>query len=51
MKTKHSVIAVVLAWVWLAAVFSICGCATKPRPAESVLDTPEHHVQSGMKLI
>ncbi len=51
MKTKHSVIAVVLAGVWLATVFSICGCATKPRPAESVLDTPEHHVQSGMKLI
>ena len=51
MKTKYNVIAVVLAGVWLAAVFSICGCATKPRPSESVLDTPEHHVQSGMKLI
>jgi len=27
------------------------GCSPKPRAPESVLDTPEHHVTSGMKLL
>jgi tetratricopeptide (TPR) repeat protein len=37
--------------VWLAAIFSLQGCAPKVRAPESLLDTPEHHVQSGMKLL
>jgi tetratricopeptide (TPR) repeat protein len=51
MKTKHSLIAFILAGVWLAVTFCFFGCGPKPRPSESVLDTPEHHVQSGMKLM
>lgn len=51
MKTKHSVIAFVFAGVLLSVSLWFYGCAQKPRPSESVLDTPEHHVQSGMKLI
>jgi len=27
------------------------GCAPKARPPVSILDTPEHHVFSGMKLL
>ena len=51
MKTKHSSTTFVFAGVWLAVILCFCGCGPKPRPPESVLDTPEHHAQSGMKLI
>jgi hypothetical protein len=44
-------ITVALIGVWLTAIFFLQGCAPKPRAPESVLDTPEHHVQSGMKLL
>jgi hypothetical protein len=50
-KTKHKIVVLVLAGLWLSAIFSIQGCAPKVRPSESLLDTPEHHVQSGMKLL
>ncbi|UCG80392.1 MAG: hypothetical protein JSV60_10605 [Desulfobacterales bacterium] len=49
-KTKSKAIVVILTGVWLAAIFSQ-GCAPKVRAPESLLDTPEHHVQSGMKLL
>jgi Tfp pilus assembly protein PilF len=29
----------------------LTGCSPKPRMSESVLDTPEHHVSSGFKLL
>lgn len=51
MKTKHKVIVLVVTGIWLAAFFSLHGCAPKVRAPESLLDTPEHHVQSGMKLL
>ena len=51
MKTKHRMIIAVLIGVWLTAIFSLQGCAPKIRPPETLLDTPEHHVQSGMKLL
>jgi len=51
MKTKHKMIIPVLIGTWLTAIFILHGCAPKVRPAESLLDTPEHHVQSGMKLL
>ena len=51
MKTKHRMIIAALMGVWLAAIFSLQGCAPKVRAPESLLDTPEHHVQSGMKLL
>ena len=51
MKTKHKMIIAALMGVWLAAIFFLQGCAPKVRPPESLLDTPEHHVQSGMKLL
>jgi tetratricopeptide (TPR) repeat protein len=51
MKTKHKVIVLVVTGIWLAAFFSLQGCAPKVRAPESLLDTPEHHVQSGMKLL
>jgi len=50
-KTKHKMIVVVLSGIWLAAIFSLLGCAPKVRAPESLLDTPEHHVQNGMKLL
>lgn len=51
MKTKYKMMVLVIVGVWLTALFSLQGCAPKVRPSESVLDTPEHHVQSGMKLL
>ena len=51
MKTKHKMMVLVLMGVWLAVIFLFQGCVPKVRPSESVLDTPEHHVQSGMKLL
>ena len=51
MKTKHKMIIAALMGVWLGAIFSLQGCAPKVRAPESLLDTPEHHVQSGMKLL
>jgi tetratricopeptide (TPR) repeat protein len=51
MKTKHKMIIATLMGVWLAAILSLQGCAPKVRAPESLLDTPEHHVQSGMKLL
>ena len=50
-KTKHKIVVLVLTGIWLSAIFSIQGCAPKIRPSKSLLDTPEHHVQSGMKLL
>ena len=35
----------------MTAIFILQGCAPKVRAPESLLDTPEHHVQSGMKLL
>lgn len=35
----------------LPTVLSLHGCAPKPVPLVVTLDTPEHHVVSGMKLI
>ena len=37
--------------VFLFALFSLSGCSPKPRVPESILDTPEHHVSSGLKLL
>lgn len=37
--------------VLLATFFSLKGCAPKPVPLGVTLDTPEHHVLSGMKLL
>ena len=51
MRTKRKTIVVALIGVWLTAIFCIQGCAPKALPPESLLDTPEHHVQSGMKLL
>jgi tetratricopeptide (TPR) repeat protein len=50
-KTKRKTIVVALIGVWLTAIFFVQGCAPKVRPPESLLDTPEHHVQSGMKFL
>jgi tetratricopeptide (TPR) repeat protein len=51
MGTKHKMIIAALVGVLLTAIFFLQGCAPKVRAPESVLDTPEHHVQSGMKLL
>jgi tetratricopeptide (TPR) repeat protein len=37
--------------VWLAAIASLDGCAPRLGPLENALDTPQHHVRSGMKLL
>ncbi|MBW1740800.1 MAG: S-layer homology domain-containing protein [Deltaproteobacteria bacterium] len=51
MKIKHNIMIPILVGIWLTTIFSLQGCAPKVRPSESVLDTPEHHVHSGMKLL
>lgn len=51
MKIKYKIIALFLTGLWLISIFALQGCAPKTRPSESVLDTPQHHVQSGMKLL
>ncbi|HOG11938.1 MAG: hypothetical protein PHW80_09300 [Smithellaceae bacterium] len=42
---------VLFAIVLFSAVLLIAACGTKARQPESALDTPEHHVFTGMKLI
>jgi len=37
--------------VLFLGIFLSTGCSPKPRPPESILDTPEHHVSSGLKLL
>jgi len=37
--------------VFFLAACLLPGCSPKPRVSESVLDTPEHHVSSGLKLL
>jgi tetratricopeptide (TPR) repeat protein len=51
MKTKHTMIVLLVTGFWLTAILALHGCAPKVRAPESLLDTPEHHVQSGMKLL
>ena len=51
MKIRHKIMIVALTGVWLSATFFFQGCAPRARPSESLLDTPEHHVQSGMRLL
>ena len=43
----------VLAWtgIFFAVLFSLDGCSPKPVPLGVTLDTPEHHMLSGMKLL
>jgi lipoprotein NlpI len=51
MKSAHKTS--VLAWtgVFLVALFSLDSCAPKPVPLGVTLDTPEHHMLSGIKLL
>ncbi|MBW1779614.1 MAG: tetratricopeptide repeat protein [Deltaproteobacteria bacterium] len=37
--------------VFLLAPLFFMGCSPKPRAPESMLDTPKHHVSSGLKLL
>ncbi|HPC85840.1 MAG TPA: hypothetical protein P5208_00150 [Smithellaceae bacterium] len=46
-KMNRSLFVIVL----FAAVLSVVACGTKVRQPESALDTPEHHVFTGMKLV
>jgi Tfp pilus assembly protein PilF len=45
-KMRHVMIAI----LFLTPCF-YTGCTPQPRPPENVLDTPEHHVSSGFKLM
>lgn len=40
-----------MAALFFLASCLVMGCSPKPRLPESVLDTPEHHVSSGLKLL
>ena len=51
MRAGYRMMVLLLTGVCLAAIFLPAGCAPKIRFSEGVLDTPEHHVQSGMKLL
>ena len=51
MDTNHRAIALVLFGVWLLLTFTVFGCTPKMGPSERYLDSPEHHVQSGMMLL
>jgi len=41
----------ILAAVFFMASCFLVSCSPKPRVPESLLDTPEHHVSSGLKLL
>jgi len=49
MKTEKRLLVFGLVGVMLMLVFS--GCASKMRAPEAEIDTPEHHVMNGMKLL
>ena len=51
MKLEHKMMALVLAGILLALIVSSGGCAPKAVPLGVMLDTPQHHVLSGMKLL
>jgi len=51
MKAMQTMIVLVVTGLWLTAILALHGCAPKVCAPESLLDTPEHHVQSGMKLL
>lgn len=51
MRCEHAKIALTLLGLWLAGIASLQGCAPRTLPPESILDTPQYHVRSGMKLL
>lgn len=51
MKVHLKMTTLTLIGFLLAATASLNGCAPKPGPLENALDTPQHHVHSGMKLL
>jgi len=51
MKLEHRMMALVLAGILLVPIVSLGGCAPKAEPLGVMLDTPQHHVLSGMKLL
>ncbi len=49
-NSKTKMLRVMIAVLFLAPCLH-AGCTPKSRPPENVLDTPEHHVSSGFKLM
>lgn len=48
--TRCHILSKIVVLFFLAASF-VMGCSSQPRIPESLLDTPEHHVASGLKLL
>ena len=51
MKSVHKTSALIWIGVLIAILFSLGGCAPRPVPLGATLDTPEHHMLSGMKFL
>jgi lipoprotein NlpI len=51
MKSARNISALAWTGVFIAVLFSLDSCAPKPVPLGVTLDTPEHHMLSGMKLL
>lgn len=51
MKIEHRMTVLILTAVWLVVMFCLEGCAPEVTWLENLLDTPQHHVVSGTKLL
>jgi len=51
MKIERIMTALILTAAWLAFMSCLEGCTPQVTPRGNLLDTPEHHVQSGTKLL
>jgi tetratricopeptide (TPR) repeat protein len=51
MKSSYRMPGLVLTGVLLTAFFVLNGCAPKAVPLGATLDSPEHHILSGLKLL
>lgn len=51
MKTKSKVFVSLVVGFCMPALFLVCGCSSGTLPAWNYLDSADHHVRSGMKLL
>jgi len=51
MKLFHYRYTLFVIFAFISLILTIGGCAPKQRAPVSTLDTPEHHVFTGMKLL
>ncbi len=51
MKIEHRVTALILTGTWVAVMCCSNGCTPRAMSPENLLDSPQRHVSSGMKLL